>query len=48
MLILFDKTNRKSFDHIDSWVEEIMRYYLPNITLIIIGTKSDSKSQIST
>ncbi|HMF32667.1 MAG TPA: GTP-binding protein [Candidatus Lokiarchaeia archaeon] len=39
-LLMFDLTNRASFEHIPNWVDEI-RAAEPNVPIILIGTKSD-------
>ncbi|MFW9822477.1 MAG: GTP-binding protein [Candidatus Thorarchaeota archaeon] len=40
-IIVFDITDRESFDHVKKWYEIIIKVAFPNITLILVGNKSD-------
>lgn len=40
-LLLFDVTNRDSFNSVDRWIEEIKNESDPKIVLILIGNKVD-------
>jgi Ras-related protein Rab-6A len=40
-IIVFDLTNKKSFDYIQNWIEEIKNYGDENAIVMIIGNKSD-------
>ena len=40
-IIVFDLTNKKSFDYIQNWIEEINNYGDENAIVMIIGNKSD-------
>ncbi|CDW77695.1 dnaj homolog subfamily c member 27-like [Stylonychia lemnae] len=47
LMIVYDVTNKKSFDAIDMWLREVSKYqgeHLQNAT-IIVGNKSDQKSR---
>lgn len=49
LFIVYDVTNRKSFDAIDMWLREVSKYggdQLQNST-VIIGNKSDLKNKRS-
>lgn len=39
-LLLFDLTNRATFDHLDTWVQEI-RGVCPTAPIFLVGNKSD-------
>ena len=40
-VIVFDLTNKDSFDYVPKWIEELKNNGPPNISLLIIGNKSD-------
>ena len=40
-MVLYDITNRNSFDNIEKWIEKIGDFNKPNIPIVIVGTKSD-------
>ncbi|MFX1418360.1 MAG: Rab family GTPase [Promethearchaeota archaeon] len=40
-IIVFDITDRQSFEHIKKWYDIITRVALPNIVLILVGNKVD-------
>lgn len=40
-LLVYDISNRNSFNHIVNWINEIQNYSNPNISLILVGNKSD-------
>ena len=45
-LLLYDISNKKSFDLISNWIEEIIKIVDPkDIGLIIVGNKSDLKEE---
>jgi len=44
-LLVYDISDRKSFIHIIDWINEINIYSHPNISLILIGNKSDLTSR---
>ena len=45
-LILYDITNRKSFEAVQSWINELHEKAPTNITIIVVGNKSDLQDQI--
>jgi small GTP-binding protein len=45
VLLVFDVTDRKSFDVLPVWVSEIHALCDPNVIVQLIGNKSDRKSQ---
>ncbi|RUS88303.1 hypothetical protein EGW08_003941, partial [Elysia chlorotica] len=50
MLMVYDVTNRKSFDHIEDLLEEVRRYAHEDIVIFIVGNKADhneSKREVS-
>lgn len=40
VLIVYDKTNRESFEHIEDWLKRVKLYSDPHI-IVIVGNKSD-------
>ena len=40
-LIVYDITNKFSFDSVDKWVQDLNSYGDKNITLLLVGNKSD-------
>ena len=47
-MVVFDKSNKESFDHLDAWVQEIRRFASSNVLFIIVGNKCDLEPQVST
>ena len=45
-MIVFDKSNPKSFVHIDSWLSEVNRYAHESCVKILVGNKCDLPSNI--
>ncbi|KAJ5070757.1 small rab-related gtpase [Anaeramoeba ignava] len=45
IIILYDATNQDSFDHLKYWFESIQKNANDDISLMIIGTKSDLVSE---
>jgi len=42
IVLVYDVTNQKSFDDIDSfWIREVESYAEKNVELLLIGNKSD-------
>ena len=44
-IIVFDLTNKKSFDYIPNWIDEIKNFGDKNTIIIILGNKSDLTSE---
>jgi Ras-related protein Rab-2A len=44
-LLVYDISNRNSFNHIINWINEVKIYSRPNISLILVGNKSDLLSR---
>ncbi|ALC49953.1 Rab9Fb [Drosophila busckii] len=42
IVLVFDTTQRNSFNHIDYWLKEIEKYALPNICVMLVGNKCDA------
>ena len=40
-LMVYDITNRKSFESINYWIEDLKKYCDPNTVIILLGNKSD-------
>ena len=47
--IVFDLTDRQTFEHVEKWLEEINKYAKENVMRFLIGNKSDlvDKRQVS-
>jgi Ras-related protein Rab-1A len=45
IFICFDITNASSFSNLKTWYDEVKKYSLPDIKIIICGTKSDLESK---
>ena len=41
VILVFDITNRKSFENLDSWLDEVFNYTHEGILVVVIGNKSD-------
>lgn len=41
IIVVYDITNRESFDNIKYWLEEVLRYTSEKTNVLIIGNKSD-------
>ena len=39
-IIVYDITNRQSFEHIELWVQECRNYSPPDIVFVFVGNKS--------
>ena len=44
-IIVFDLTNRKTFDEINNWIEELQKHGSEDTVIIILGNKSDLTSE---
>ena len=40
-LLVYDITRRETFDHLASWLEDARQHANPNMTIMLIGNKSD-------
>ena len=45
-LLIFDRTNTKTFQKLKSWIEDIKKFCSKEVSMILIGNKSDLKDQI--
>lgn len=43
ILIVYDTTNRESFEHLDSWLSEVNKYASDKMVKVIVGNKSDKQ-----
>ena len=41
MLVMFDHTDRASFEHVNQWLDLIREQARPNATVVLVGTKLD-------
>lgn len=46
-MVVFDKSNADSFNHVDTWMEEVNRYGHENAVKMIIGNKADLGNAVS-
>ena len=44
IIIVYDTTNRESFEHLDSWIAEVNKYASDKMVKVIVGNKSDKAS----
>ena len=44
VFIMYDTTNKESFENAEAWLREIYRY-APEVTIMLVGTKSDLESE---
>jgi GTPase SAR1 family protein len=44
LMIVYDITNKKSFDAIDMWLREVSKYGGDTLPVVIVGNKADKKS----
>lgn len=44
-LLIYDVTNRASFNHLGEWLQEIREYGSPEVVVIVIGNKIDLDHQ---
>ncbi|CAG9312430.1 rab1_2 [Blepharisma stoltei] len=47
-IIVFDKSDRTSFDNVDDWINELEKYAVQNPIKVLVGNKSDIKSDVGT
>jgi len=49
-LLVYDISRRESFNHVSSWLNDTLEHSNPDITIILVGNKSDiaDKRQVST
>ena len=40
-MLVYDITNRKSFENIDIWMKKIDEYANENVPIVLVGTKAD-------
>ncbi|XP_076821083.1 ras-related protein Rab-37-like isoform X2 [Clavelina lepadiformis] len=45
LLLVYDICNAQSFVNVANWIADVKRYASPNVTLVMIGNKSDCSSQ---
>ena len=48
ILVVFDKSNKESFDNLDAWVEEFRRFVPSDAIFMIVGNKCDLEPKVST
>jgi Ras-related protein Rab-1A len=48
VIIVFDKTNRLSFDHVQDWVQELQFYDQTSALTMLVGNKCDMKEAVTT
>lgn len=47
IFLVFDVTDRASFEHLDTWVEEGTKYNADWMSCVLIGTKSDASAVVT-
>ncbi|CAG9320086.1 unnamed protein product [Blepharisma stoltei] len=48
VIVVFDKTDRESFEHVDGWINEVDKYATQNPAKILVGNKSDMPPVVDT
>ena len=48
ILLVYDTTDRESFEHVDSWLQEVNKYANDNTVKVLIGNKVDKDRVVST
>ena len=48
ILILFDVTDRQTFNHVDFWIEEVARRARENVVRVLVGNKADQHERAVT
>jgi small GTP-binding protein len=43
VIVMYDITNRKSFDNVTSWIDDIDQYAQKNVVKVLVGNKYDLK-----
>ncbi|XP_072966433.1 ras-related protein RABA4d-like [Typha angustifolia] len=43
-MLVYDMTNRKTFDHVERWLEELRGHADKNLIIMLIGNKSDLRT----
>ncbi|CAG9322298.1 unnamed protein product [Blepharisma stoltei] len=43
VIVMFDKTDRQTFEHVELWLEEVGKYIKSNFVAMLVGNKSDMK-----
>lgn len=46
MMLIYDVTNRESFNNINRWMKDISKYGDSNVIKMLIGNKSDSADRV--
>jgi GTPase SAR1 family protein len=41
VIVVYDITNEKSFEHVENWLNEIDIHAAENVSIILVGNKSD-------
>lgn len=41
VMLVYDLTNRESFEHVDDWMEEVQKYEQHRTVKLLVGNKSD-------
>lgn len=41
IVLMYDITNRQSFDNLDRWIDEVRRHSTDNVVIMVAGLKSD-------
>ena len=45
VIIVFDLTDRATFDHVKNWIQQVETHASENIPMLLVGTKSDLESE---
>lgn len=45
-LVVFDCTQRTSFDHVEAWVERLRENQVTNVPIVLVGNKADLRDRV--
>ena len=45
VIIVFDLTDKASFEHVKNWIEQVETHASANIPMLLVGTKLDLDSE---
>jgi len=46
VLVIFDLTDKKTFERIHEWMEEVKSYTTPKVSVVLVGNKCDKEDRV--
>jgi Ras-related protein Rab-1A len=46
VIVVYDVTNRESFNHVEMWIDEIKLYASSEVSILLVGNKNDLGNSI--